>query len=165
VTDPPALTKPARLTDQHDTLRFTCGDEVLDGWLRHRAAEQREVTSTFVVAEGARVVGYYNLSRGAVQRAHAPRWRARRTPVDPVPALVVGRLAVDLNFRGRGVGARLLRDALMRAATVYRTIEIPLLVAHAVDDDQKAFYRAFGFVDTRLDPYLLALPLRYLATR
>jgi GNAT superfamily N-acetyltransferase len=162
VTKPPALAKPTRLTDQHDTLRFTSGDEVLDGWLRHHAAaQQEEGTSTFVVAEGARVVGYYCLSRGAVERAHLPRWRARRTPVGPVPTLVVGRLVVDENFRGRGVGARLLRDALMRAATVHRTVELPLLVAHAVDDGQKAFYRAFGFVDTRLDRYLVALPLRY----
>lgn len=162
----PALTKPARLADQHDTLRFSCGDDVLDGWLRHRASEQRdEGTSTFVVAQGSRVVGYYSLARGAVERVQVTRWRSRRTFVDPVPALVVSRVAVDSNFQGQGVGARMLRDALMRAATVYRTVGLPLLLAHAIEEDRKDFYRHFGFADTRLDPYLVALPLRDAATR
>jgi GNAT superfamily N-acetyltransferase len=162
----PAFAKPARLTDQHDTLRFGCGDDLLDGWLRHRAPEQRdEGTSTFVVAQGPRVVGYYSLARGAVERVNVARWRSRRNSADPVPTLVVGRLAVDTNFQGQGIGARMLRDALMRAATVYRTVGLPLLVAHAIEEDRKDFYRHFGFADTRLDPYLVALPLRDAVTR
>jgi ribosomal protein S18 acetylase RimI-like enzyme len=156
------LAVPTRLAERHETLRFASGDEVLDGWLRHRAAAvgQEEGTSTFVVAQGSRVVGYYSLARAAVERTQVSRWRSRRTVVDPVPALAIGRLAVDVNFRGRGVGARLLRDAVMRSATVYRTVGLPLLVAHAIEDERKSFYRHFGFVDTRLDPYLVVLPLK-----
>ncbi|MBX6388047.1 MAG: GNAT family N-acetyltransferase [Frankia sp.] len=169
---PPA---PTRLTEAHDTRGFRSGDDVLDGWLRHRALEQlEEGVTTFVVAApgeaGERVIGYYCLTRGAVERRRAvPRWRVRRGGAgagataanDPLPALIVGRLAVDETAQGNGVGARLLRDAVMRAATVYRTAGLPLLLAHATSAPAKAFYRHFGFTDTRVDPYLLALGLRH----
>jgi len=157
---------PSRLTEQHDVRGFRSGNEVLDSWLRHHALElHEEGVTTFVLAEGGRVVGYYCLTRGAVEhtRAAAPRRWGRRSaaPADPVPALVIGRLAVDETAQGRGVGARLLRDAVMRAATVYRTAGTPLLLAHAFPAPALAFYRHFGFTATRLDPYLVALALRH----
>lgn len=162
----PPLVKPTRLTDQHDTIRFSSGDDVADGWLRHRALEQQdEGTNTFVLAQGTRVVGYYSLARGAFERTQVSRWRSRRAVTEPVPTLIVGRLAVDVNGRGGGLGARLLRDAIMRSATVYRTVGLPLLVAHAVENERKAFYRHFGFVDVRADPYLVVLPLKLAAAR
>ncbi|MBL7500605.1 GNAT family N-acetyltransferase [Frankia sp. CNm7] len=158
---------PARLAEEHDTRGFRSGDDRLDGWLRHRALEQHEEgVTTFVLSDGGRVVGYYCLTRGAVEhtRAAPPRWRARRAalaPSDPIPALLVGRLAVDETVQGAGVGARLLRDAVMRAATVYRTAGLPLLLAHAPSPAARGFYRHFGFTSTRLDPYLVALALRH----
>ncbi|MBL7490052.1 GNAT family N-acetyltransferase [Frankia sp. AgB1.9] len=169
---PSASGPPTRLTDQHDTRGFRGGDEVLDSWLRHHALEQQEEgVTTFVVTAGAgRVVGYYCLTRGAVEPSRAPvvsRWRSRRAPaatLGPLPALVIGRLAVDETAQGRGVGARLLRDAVMRAATVYRTAGLPLLLAHAVSDQARSFYRHFGFASTRLDPYVLALAVRHAST-
>lgn len=159
---------PARLSDRHDTRGFRSGDDVLDTWLRHHALEeQEEGVTTFVAVDGGRVVGYYCLTRGAVEPSRAPapsRWRARRAAAasyGPVPALVIGRLAVDETAQGRGVGARLLRDGIMRAATVYRTAGLPLLLAYAVSGPAKDFYRHFGFTVTRLDPYTLALALRH----
>ncbi|WP_045875455.1 GNAT family N-acetyltransferase [Pseudofrankia sp. DC12] len=160
---------PTRLTDQHDTRGFRGGEEVLDSWLRHHALEQQEegVTTFVLAADGGRVIGYYCLTRGAVEPSRAPlasRWRSRRPPAatfGPLPALVVGRLAVDETAQGRGVGARLLRDAVMRAATVYRTAGLPLLLAHAVSGQARSFYRHFGFAATRLDPYVLALAVRH----
>ncbi|MDT3438153.1 MULTISPECIES: GNAT family N-acetyltransferase [unclassified Pseudofrankia] len=157
---------PIRLTAQHDVRGFRSGHDVLDSWLRHHALEQQEEgVTTFVVADGGRAVGYYCLTRGAVEhvRAAAPRRWGRRAagPADPVPALLIGRLAVDETVQGRGVGARLLRDAVMRAATVYRTAGTPLLLAHAVSAPAKAFYRHFGFTPMRLDHYVVALALRH----
>jgi GNAT superfamily N-acetyltransferase len=162
---PRAPGAPTRLTEEHDTRGFRCGDDVLDSWLRHHAlAQHDEGVTTFVVTEGARVVGYYCLTRGAVEhsRAGARGWRARRGPAaPPIPALVVGRLAVDETALGGGVGARLLRDAIMRAATVHRTAGTPLLLAHAPSPAAKAFYRRFGFAATRLDPQVVVLALRH----
>ncbi len=158
---------PTRVTDQHDIRGFRSGDDVLDSWLRHHALEeQEEGVTTFVATDGGRVVGYYCLTRGAVEPSRAPapsRWRSRKvtTSYGPVPALVISRLAVDETVQGRGVGARLLRDGIMRAATVYRTAGLPLLLAHAVSGPAKDFYRHFGFTATRLDPYVLALALRH----
>jgi GNAT superfamily N-acetyltransferase len=157
---------PARLTAAHDIRGFRSGHDVLDGWLRHHALDQHEEgVTTFVVTDGARVVGYYSLTRSAVEHVRAGasrRWGRRPAgPAEPLPALLIGRLAVDETAQGRGVGPRLLRDAVMRAATVYRTAGTPLLLAHAVTAPSRAFYRHFGFAATRLDPYLVALALRH----
>jgi GNAT superfamily N-acetyltransferase len=156
---------PTRLTDEHDTRGFRSGDDVLDSWLRHHALGQHEEgVTTFVVTEGPRVVGYYCLTRGAVEhaRAAARGWWSRRGPTaPPVPALVIGRLAVDETAQGRGLGARLLRDAIMRAATVYRTAGLPLLLANAATPTASGFYRHFGFAATTLDPHVVALALRH----
>ncbi|OHV36134.1 acetyltransferase [Pseudofrankia sp. EUN1h] len=155
-----------RLTAGHDVRGFSSGHDVLDSWLRHHALEQHEDgVTTFVVTDGGRAVGYYCLTRGAVEhaRAAAPRRWGRRAagPADPVPALLISRLAVDETAQGRGVGAGLLRDAVMRAATVYRTAGTPLLLAYAVTAPARAFYRHFGFTALRLDPYVVALALRH----
>jgi GNAT superfamily N-acetyltransferase len=159
---------PTRLTDRHDVRGFRSGDDVLDGWLRHHALEQQEEgVTTFVAVDGGRIVGFYSLTRGAVELSRVPapsRWRSRRASaasIGPVPALVIGRLAVDETAQCRGIGAQLLRDGIMRAATVYRTAGLPLLLAHAITGQGRSFYRHFGFAASRLDPYILALALRH----
>ena len=158
------ISKPMALTEDHDTVAFGSGDDVLDGWLRHHAMEhQREkITNTFVVLDGSRIVGYYCFATSALERIQTSRWRSRR-PVDPVPAMLVGRLAVDLQYRGRGIGARMLRDATMRALTVRRMVGMPLLAAHAIDESGRDFYRHFGFRRAGFDPYLMLLPLQHAA--
>lgn len=158
------LAKPAALTEGPDRLTFNSGDDILDGWLRHHALEhqQERTTTTFVITEGARIAGYYCLATAAVERIPGSRWRSRR-PTEPVPAMFIGRLAVDGRYQGRGIGARLVRDAVMRALTVRRMVGLPLLVAHTMEEPGRAFYRHLGFVDTRIDPYLVALPLRWAA--
>ncbi|OAA25350.1 Acetyltransferase (GNAT) domain-containing protein [Frankia sp. EI5c] len=159
------LTKPSALLEEHDTVAFGCGDPVLDGWLRHHAKEhQRErITNTFVVLDGTTIAGFYCLATGAVERvATHSRWRSRR-PADPVALMLIGRLAVDSRYQGRGVGARLLRDATMRALTVRRMVGTPVLGAHAAAPAGRAFYRHFGFAASSVDPYLVLLPLQHAA--
>ncbi|WP_308204622.1 GNAT family N-acetyltransferase [Frankia sp. R82] len=110
-------------------------------------------------ADGGRIAGYYCLATAAVERIPGTRRRSRR-PTEPVPAMFVGRLAVDLRYTGRGVGARLVRDAVMRSLTVHRMVGLPLLLAHTPHAAGAAFYHHLGFRPTRFDPYLHALPLR-----
>ncbi|WP_018502603.1 GNAT family N-acetyltransferase [Parafrankia discariae] len=156
------FTKPSALVEEHDTVAFGSGDPGLDSWLRHHAKDhQRErITSTFVVLDGTTVAGYYCLATAAAERAGTPsRWRARR-PADPVPMMLVGRLAVDVRYQGRGVGARLVRDATMRALTVRRMVGTSLLGAHAITSGGRSFYRHFGFTPTAVDPHLVLLPLQ-----
>ncbi|MCM3923132.1 GNAT family N-acetyltransferase [Frankia sp. AiPs1] len=155
------LTKPAALTDAMDRATFNSGEDLLDGWLRHRALEHQQdrTTNTFVILDADRIAGYYCLATAAVERIPGSRRRSRR-PTEPVAAMFVGRLAVDLRYQGRGIGGRLVRDAVMRSLTVHRMVGLPLLLAHAMREPGRAFYRHVGFHDARFDPYLLALPLR-----
>ncbi|WP_308222650.1 GNAT family N-acetyltransferase [Frankia sp. AgPm24] len=108
---------------------------------------------------GGRIAGYYCLATAAVERVPGSRRRSRR-PTEPVPAMFVGRLAVDLRYAGRGVGARLVRDAVMRSLTVHRMVGLPVLLAHTPHAAGAAFYHHLGFRPTRFDPYLHALALR-----
>ncbi|CAO5170041.1 Acetyltransferase (GNAT) domain [Frankia sp. AiPs1] len=160
------LSKPTALTEAVERATFTSGDDPLDSWLRHHALEHQQdrTTNTFVIldrtgAEGERIAGFYCLATAAVERIPGSRRRARR-PTEPVPAMFVGRLAVDLRYTGRGVGARLVRDAVMRSLTVHRMVGLPLLLAHAPHSAGRAFYRHLGFHPARFDSSLHALPLR-----
>ncbi|EFC85823.1 GNAT family N-acetyltransferase [Parafrankia sp. EUN1f] len=157
-----SFTKPSALLEDHDTVAFGCGDPAVDGWLRHHAKDHQKerITNTFVILDGTTIAGFYCLATAAAERVAPPsRWRSRR-PTDPVPLMLVGRLAVDVRYQGRGVGARLLRDATMRALTVRRMVGTPLLGAHAIASTGRAFYRHFGFAPTGVDPHLLLLPLQ-----
>ncbi|ETA03130.1 N-acetyltransferase [Frankia sp. B2] len=154
------LAKPAALSEGPDRLTFNSGDDLLDGWLRHHALEHQQdrTTNTFVIVDGTRIAGYYCLATAALERIPGSRRWSRRS-TEPVPAMFVGRLAVDVRYQGRGLGAQLVRDAVMRSLTVHRMVGVPLLLAHAIRQPGRAFYRHLGFLGTHVDPYLLALPL------
>src|SRR5271165_2326904 len=111
--DPP-LSAPEKLRPDHDLSEFECGEPALDDWLRRRALqnERSGASRTYVVCAGPRVVGYYALAVGAVAHAGAPG-RIRRNMPDPVPVMIIGRLAVDQEFHGHGLGRGLLRDAVL----------------------------------------------------
>ena len=137
-----ALTAPHPITATHDLSRFDCGVTVLNDWLRERALKnESRFSRTYVVCDGARVVGYYCLSAGAVQREDAPG-KLRRNAPDSVPVSIIGRLAVDRDFAGRGLGASLLADALRRIAGAARSIGIAAVLVQAKDEAARAFYLA-----------------------
>ncbi|MGQ0433138.1 MAG: GNAT family N-acetyltransferase [Microthrixaceae bacterium] len=144
----PAL-RPVELLDpgRHDTSRFDSGVVALDDWLRHTAAVAAAAgtAATWVLCRGVQVVGYYALAMGAVQRMVAPSRLGRGQP-DPVPVLLLARLALDRAEQGSGLGADLLQDALIRAVAGARHYGARAVVVDSIDDRAAAFYRHHGFL-------------------
>lgn len=156
-----ALAAPVPLSPRHDCSTLDCDHAGLAGWLRHRARnnEAAQGSRCFVVCEGERVAGFYALAAGSVQRAAAPG-AVRRNMPDPVPAIVLGRLAVDRAWQGQGLGADLLQDAVLRAVRASREIGARVLLCHAVDDRARRFYLHHGFVESPFDPLVVMLDLK-----
>ena len=142
-----SFTAPEPLTPAHELSDFQCGEASLDDWLRRRAlANQMSGASrTFVVCdEQRRVMGFYALAAGAVSQT-AATGHVRRGMPDPIPVLVLGRLAVHSSAQGMQLGASLLHDAVRRAATVAEQAGVRALLVHALNDNAKAFYLRYGF--------------------
>lgn len=150
---------PSPILRVHETAGFACGHEPLDAWLRTRAlVSEGRTARTFVVCEDNAVVGYYCLATGAVRRGDAPGNLRRNSP-DPVPVLLIGRLAVAKRCERKGIGAGLLQDALRRVVQATTVVGAAALVVHAIDDDAGSFYRKFGFLDFADGTRTLYLPI------
>ncbi len=152
-----------RLSERHDRSAFTCGIEALDRYLREHAGQdqRRRLSATFVlvdVANGA-VAGFYSLAASAVEPSSLPEPMAKRLPRRPLPVTLIGRLAVDLGYRGRELGRRLLADALVRAAVASRDIGAVAVIVDAKDDTARAFYERHGFQRFADDPLRLFIPM------
>lgn len=154
------LQSPVPLTATHEVAGFDCGEPSLDGWLKQRAMrnEGRGASRTYVVCAGGRVVGYYCLAAGSVACESAPG-RVRRNMPDPIPLMVLGRLAVDRAWKGRGLGKALLRDAILRTLQVAEIVGVKALVVHALSEDAARFYESQGFHASPTNPKVLFLTL------
>ena len=154
-----ALSAPVPLAQDHDTSVFVCGNDVLDEWLRQTAFKSEGLSArTYVVCEGNVVVGYYAIATGATARNEAPG-RLRRNAPDPLPVMVVGRLAVDTRFKGRGIGNGMLRDALHRSLQISQIAGCRAVLVHAIDDAAAAFYMRYGFVASPISERTFFLPV------
>ena len=152
---------PIPIVADHDTSAFSCRLESLNQWLRRRALANAAsgATRTYVVcAEWQRVVGYYALAAGSLDFEVAPS-RLRRNMPDPLPGIVLGRLAVDESWAGRGVGGGLLKDAVLRSIQAADIVGARALLCHAIDDEAKAFYARHGFVESPMQPLTMMLGL------
>ena len=158
------LKAPELLTDQHQLDGFDCGNQTLNDWLARRALKNQVAGASraFVVCENERVLGYYALATGSVERMQAPKPIARNMP-EAVPVLVLGRLAVDIQAQGKRLGAGLLRDALLRALRVSREVGIRAVLVHATSNDAKGFYERYGFTESPIDEMTLMLPLKHIS--
>ncbi len=147
------ISPPEKLSAAHDLSAFDSGEPVLDDWLRRRALQNEEsgASRTYVVCAGKKVVGYYSLAVGAVAHAEAPG-RVRRNMPDPVPAMVLGRLAIDKAYQGAGIGTGLLRDAIMRTIQAADIAGIRVILIHAISEAVKRFYEKYGFISSPVDP-------------
>jgi GNAT superfamily N-acetyltransferase len=156
-----ALSPPELLGDDHRTDSFDSGETVLDDWLRRRARANQAggASRTYVVCDGMRVVGYYALASGAIAQAVVPGGLRRNIP-DPIPVVVLARLAVDRSYQGRGLGRALFRDAARRVAHAADTIGIRGMVVHAISEEARKFYIALGFDPCPVDAMTLVVTLR-----
>jgi GNAT superfamily N-acetyltransferase len=155
-----ALGPPEHLSPAHDIAAFDSGVPELDDWLQKRALanEATGASRTYVVCAGGRVVGYYALATGSVGHAQAPG-RIRRNMPDPVPVMILGRLAVDRAWRGRDLGRSLLRDAVLRTLQAAKFGGIRAILVHAISDEAKRFYQHYGFAVSPVDPLSLMITM------
>lgn len=150
------LSAPEPLANHHELATFDSGTASLDEWLKRRAAQNQVsgASRTFVVSDDEKVVGYYALASSAVALAAAPG-RFRRNMPDPIPVVVVGRLAVARSHQGQGLGRALFRDAGLRVVHAAETIGIRGLLVHALDEEAKTFYLRLGLEVSPLEPMTL----------
>lgn len=155
------LSAPQPLTALHRVDGFNCGESILDEWLKRRALGNQHsgASRTFVVADQeGRVVGYCAMAAGAVTHQMATSGVRRNMP-DPVPVMVLARLAVDRRAQGLRLGAALLRDAVQRAVTVAENTGVRALLVHALQDRARQFYLHYGFHESPQHPLTLMLRL------
>jgi GNAT superfamily N-acetyltransferase len=152
----PRFSDPERLRSDHSLGGFDCGEGALNLWLeRHaRAAQGAGSAQTFVITDSDqenRVVGYHAIAAASIDHLEATDRAKKGMPKHPIPALLLARLAVDKTVAGKGLGAFLLRDAMLRAVTASEDLGIRILLAHALNERARDFYVRFGFEESATD--------------
>jgi GNAT superfamily N-acetyltransferase len=160
VDSAPELSAPEHLTPAHDVSAFDSGVPDLDDWLKKRALanEDTGASRTYVVCASGRVVGYYALATGSVTHVQA-LGRVRRNMPNPVPVMILGRLAVDRAWQGRNLGSSLLRDAVLRTLQAAKIGGIRAILVHAISEEAKRFYQRHGFGVSPVDPLTLMITM------
>jgi len=157
------LSAPEPLTIKHKVIDFDSGELSLDDWLKKRALKNQASGGSrcFVICERSRVIGFYSLSAGAISHDSAPKNMRRNMP-NPLPVLLLGRLAIDCNYQNKGLGSALLRDALLRAVSVSSGAGVFAILVHALSEQAKRFYLSRGFVESAIQPMTLMMTLKTL---
>lgn len=153
----PVLLDPKR----HQRRPFSCGSLELDDWIRKYASQSQAAGTTRVfvatpVEDDTIIAGFYSLHLGSLERQRGSLAAAGRSP-DPIPAVVMGRLAVDSKFSGQGLGEALLRDALERTLLIASNAGAKIFLVHAKDEQAKFFYLHYGFEVSPFDELTLML--------
>ena len=155
---------PEPLRGKHNTEGFECGEPALDTWIdKHaRQAEASGSARVFVTTDdGERVAGFYALAAASVSPKEATERLAKGQPKhQSVPAILIGRLAVDSSHQGNQVGRSLLQDALLRCSTAAESIGARAVIVHAISEDAARFYERFGFEASPTDPHHLVLLMK-----
>lgn len=149
---------PEAINTGHDLSAFDSGEPMLDDWLKRRALKNHAggASRCFVICNGTAVAGYYCLSAGAINHAAAPKAMRRNMP-DPLPVLLLGRLAIDKRFHNQGLGKSLLRDALIRAVAIAENAGVVAVLVHALSEQARRFYLSRGFVESPLQSMTLMM--------
>ncbi len=155
------MKSPVPLTRDHQISGFDCLVGLINEWLIRRALKNDYSggSRTYVVCDGNQVVGYYAIAAGSIGRGDAPG-RIRRNMPNPIPALVLGRLAVDRRYQGSGIGQGLLKDALARSINVSEQVGARVLIVHTLNEKAGAFYLRHGFEISLQITNTLLLPLK-----
>lgn len=151
---------PEPLADHHILDRFHSGVASLDDWLRRRARGNQAdgASRTYVTCDNEAVIGYYALASGSISTNDAVG-RFRRNMPDPIPVVVLGRLAVDLRYQGRKLGRALVRDAAQRVLVAAGEIGVRGLIVHAISDEARTFYLSLGFLQSPTHDMTLMIPI------
>lgn len=151
---------PELLVAAHDTSAFDCGVPPLDEWLKRRALNNQTsgASRTYVVSKQQVVIGYYALAAGSVAHTEA-HGRMRRNMPDPIPMMVLGRLAIDRSAQGQGLGHGLLKDAVLRVVQAAHIVGIRGILVDAIDETARTFYEKYGFHRSAAFPLKLMITL------
>jgi GNAT superfamily N-acetyltransferase len=154
------FTPPSPIQCWHENDAFSCGEAALDLWLKTRAIknEQNRASRTYVLAENSRIVGYYALAAGSVSQKITPGNMRRNMP-EPIPVMLLARLAVDKSVQGEGIGKALVRDAILRTRQAAEIAGIRAMLVHAMHGRAADFYRSCGFLPSHVDSLTLLLNL------
>ena len=154
------ISAPTPILESHDLGSFDSGVESLDSWLKRRALKNQMsgASRTYVICEGRQVMGYYALASSALIMEEATG-RFRRNMPNPVPIVVLARLAVNVSLQGKGIGRALVRDAGIRLAQAADAIGIRGMIVHAISEEARAFYEKIGFEPSSSDAMLLMITL------
>jgi len=155
------ITAPEPFTPAHRIGDFDCGADSLNYWLKKYALknEAAGASRTFVVCSNQQIIGYYTLAAGSVAQQETPGKVKRKMP-DPIPVMILGRLAVDKQWQAKGIGKGLLKDALLRTLSVSEQVGIRAVLVHALSEEAKDFYLRHGFAESPIDPLTLMLRLQ-----
>ena len=155
------LTPPSPLSIGHDLNHFESGEPSLDEWLKKRALKNQasDTSRCFVLCKDKEVIGYYSLSAGAISHENAPKAMRRNMP-DPLPVLLLGRLAIDKKYHNQGLGSSLLRDAMIRSINIADDTGIFAILIHAISEQAKRFYLSRGFVQSPIQPMTLMMTMK-----
>lgn len=156
-----ALSAPALLAEHHELDKFDSGESSLDEWLKKRARTNQAsgASRVFVSCEGNQVAGYYSLSSSSITMALVSG-RFRRNMPDPIPVVLLGRLAVDQAWQKQGVGPGLFKDAAMRVSQAAEAIGVRGIVVHAISEHAKRFYISLGFTPCADEPMTMVVTLQ-----
>ncbi|MEF2074927.1 GNAT family N-acetyltransferase [Consotaella aegiceratis] len=150
-----------KLHRRHAVEAFDCGEDALNRFLVRFALpnQMANASQTYVgVADNEAIVGFYTLVVGEVRYEGAPERLTKGLARHPVPIMLLARLGTDMNWRGKGIGAGLLRDAVLRTLQVADIAGVRALVVHAKNEAARSFYERFGFQPSPTDPlHLVAL--------
>lgn len=153
---------PIYLTASHDLEDFQSGEEALDSWLRDRALDNMETgaSRTYVICPlGSRkVIGYYAICMGQILNQEVTGSMRRNMPRQ-IPAVILGRLAIDKKWQGGGLGKALLQDAVQRSARAALEVSARLLIVHAISSEAEAFYLHHGFIRLPIETPTYAIDL------
>jgi GNAT superfamily N-acetyltransferase len=152
------------LNPYHVRAEFRCGIESLDRYLTKQAGQdiKRRISRVYIAVKSDRpdkIIGYYTLSSLSIELQHLPQKLSKKLPRHPIPAALIGRLAVSQTAQGNGVGKMLLADAIKRTLAVSKEIAIYAIVVDSINNDALHFYKQFGFIPIEDENYRLFIPL------
>lgn len=162
ITSPPQIEPPVHLEATHSLEKFDCGNAEMNNWLRRRALRNEEGASrTYVVtpANSTDVIAFYTLAMGTIMHEHA-LGKVKRNMPDPIPAMLLGRLAVDKAWQGKGIGDGMLKAAILKSLAISNEVGVQALFVHALDETAAGFYRRHGFYASPVNPLTMMITMK-----